>query len=83
MGLTCRVSVWALALAMLAVPLAYAQSQATTGVIQGFAQDDTGAALPGVAITMTNTDTGFTKTVVSEASGRFFSRLSCHLVPTP
>ena len=75
MGLTCRVSVWALALAVLVAPLALAQSQATTGVIQGFAQDETGSALPGVAITMTNADTGFTRTVVSEASGRFYSAL--------
>jgi len=75
MGFTCRVSVWALALAVLVVPLAFAQSQATTGVIQGFAQDESGAALPGVTVTMTNTDTGFIRTVVSEASGRFFSAL--------
>jgi hypothetical protein len=60
---------------VLAAPLAFAQSQATTGVIQGFAQDESGAALPGVSITMTNTDTGFTRTVVSEASGRFYSAL--------
>jgi hypothetical protein len=70
-----RVIVWALAVALLSAPLAFAQSQATTGVIQGFAQDEEGAPLPGVTITMTNNDTGFTKTVVSEASGRFFSPL--------
>jgi outer membrane receptor protein involved in Fe transport len=75
MGFSCRVSIWALALAVLAVPLVFAQSQATTGVIQGFAQDESGAALPGVTITMTNTDTGFIRSVVSEASGRFYSAL--------
>ena len=72
---SCRVSVWALALALLVAPSLHAQSQATTGVIQGFAQDESGAPLPGVTVTMTNNDTGFSKTVVSEASGRFFSPL--------
>ena len=72
---SCRVLVWALALALLVAPNLFAQSQATTGVIQGFAQDETGAPLPGVTVTMTNNDTGFSKTVVSEASGRFFSPL--------
>ncbi len=72
---SCRVLLWALALALLVAPSLFAQSQATTGVIQGFAQDESGAPLPGVTVTMTNNETGFTKSVASEASGRFFSPL--------
>jgi len=73
MRFSLRVSLWALALVLLAVPVAFAQSQATTGLIQGSVQDESGAAVPGVAIAMTNTATSFTRTVISDASGRFRS----------
>ncbi len=50
---------------------ARAQSQITTGVIDGTATDATGAALPGVTIEARNVDTNFTRTSVSAADGRF------------
>ena len=50
---------------------ARAQSQITTGVIDGMATDATGAALPGVTIDARNVDTNFTRTAVSAADGRF------------
>ena len=50
---------------------ARAQSQITTGVIDGMATDATGAALPGVTIEARNVDTNFTRTSVTAADGRF------------
>ncbi|MEK6376060.1 MAG: carboxypeptidase regulatory-like domain-containing protein [Acidobacteriota bacterium] len=49
----------------------FAQSQATTGVIEGTVTDDTGAALPGVTVTIRNTATNFQQTVVTDSAGRF------------
>lgn len=60
----------ALAAAVL-VPPVLAQSQATTGVIEGIAVDETGSPLPGVTVTLTNTATNFTQTLVTDARGRF------------
>lgn len=48
-----------------------AQSQATTGVIEGTVTDESGAVLPGVTVTLTNTATGFEQVLVSSANGRF------------
>src|SRR5262245_7031045 len=50
---------------------AMAQSQITTGVIQGDVRDATGALLPGVTVAVTNTDTNLTQTRVTETNGRF------------
>jgi len=49
----------------------FAQSQATTGVIEGTVVDATGAALPGVTVVMKNTATNFEQTTVTDRSGRF------------
>ncbi len=49
----------------------FAQSQATTGNIEGRVVDQQGAAVPGVSITATNQDTGFEKTVQSNDEGNF------------
>jgi hypothetical protein len=49
----------------------HAQSQATTGVIEGTVEDETGAALPGVTVILTNTATNFQKVVVTDGNGRF------------
>src|SRR6267142_2292766 len=43
----------------------FAQSQAINGSIEGTIKDSSGAALPGVTITITNTDTGAQRVVVS------------------
>lgn len=50
---------------------AFAQSQATTGVIEGVVTDETGAILPGVTITLRNTGTNFEQVVVTGREGRF------------
>jgi len=46
-----------------------AQSQAMNGSIEGTVKDSSGAALPGVTVTVTNTDTGAQRTVVSNDEG--------------
>jgi hypothetical protein len=50
---------------------AAAQTQITTGVIQGTVTDPTGGSLPGVSIEARNVDTNLTRTQVTEADGRF------------
>lgn len=49
----------------------FAQSQATTGVIEGTVADSSGAALPGVTVSIRNTATNFEKIEVTDGSGRF------------
>src|SRR3954463_2755633 len=51
--------------------LALAQSQATTGVIEGTVVDASGAVLPGVTVTVRNTATNYEQTVVTDRDGRF------------
>ena len=51
--------------------LAGAQSQATTGVIEGTVVDETGGRLPGASVTLTNTGTNFTRELITDADGRF------------
>src|SRR5712691_5442838 len=58
-------------LALLLPSLVYAQSQATTGVIEGTVVDATGAALPGVTVSMKNTATNYEQNVVTDGAGRF------------
>src|SRR5712691_2424117 len=50
---------------------AYAQSQATTGVIEGTVVDESGAAAPGATVTLKNTATNFERVVTTDADGRF------------
>ena len=50
---------------------AFAQTQITTGVIEGVATDATGAALPGVTVEARNADTNFTRSTVTGGDGRF------------
>lgn len=44
---------------------------ADTGTLAGTTQDSTGAILPGVTVTVTNTATGLTRTVTSNDNGRW------------
>src|SRR5687767_10981675 len=64
-----------LILALLAVTVfattASAQSQITTGVIQGTVSDPTGATVPGVTVEARNVDTNMVRTIVTEGDGRF------------
>ena len=50
---------------------ALAQSQAINGSIEGTIKDSSGAALPGVTVTITNTDTGAQRVVVSGGEGTY------------
>ena len=54
----------------LAMPAA-AQSQATNGSIEGTITDSSGGRLPGVSVTVTNTETGAQRTVVTNDAGIF------------
>jgi carboxypeptidase family protein len=57
---------------VLVIPSAlFAQSQATTGVIEGTVVDASGAFLPGVTVTVKNTATNFEQTTVTDRAGRF------------
>jgi Carboxypeptidase regulatory-like domain len=58
------------AVAVLAAPVAAAaQAQAANGNIEGSVHDTTGAALPGVTVTVTNMDTGSSRTSMTNADG--------------
>ncbi len=48
-----------------------AYAQQTIGIIRGVVADETGGVLPGVDITARNTDTGITRTTISDDEGRF------------
>ncbi|HSP15680.1 MAG TPA: carboxypeptidase regulatory-like domain-containing protein [Thermoanaerobaculia bacterium] len=64
-------SVLLLSLILLLPATLFAQSQATTGVIEGVVTDPSGAALPGVTVTLRNTETNYTQTVITDSGGRF------------
>ena len=49
----------------------FAQSQATTGNIEGRVLDPNGAAVPDVNVSATNKNTGFGKTVLADSEGNF------------
>src|SRR5262249_49071885 len=49
----------------------WAQSQATTGIIEGSVTDASGGALPGATVSLKNTATGFEQTVTTDREGRF------------
>ncbi len=67
-----RTGIACLTLLLAALPGALlAQSQATTGVIEGTVSDEGGAPLPGAAVALRNTDTNFEKTTTTGADGRF------------
>ncbi len=53
-----------------AIP-AHAQSQATTAQVTGVVTDAQGGVLPGATATITNDDTGYTRSAVSNAEGFF------------
>jgi hypothetical protein len=56
------------------VPAA-AQSQATNGTIEGIVRDGSGAVLPGVTLTVKNTDTGLERVVVTNEAGAYRAQL--------
>src|SRR5687768_5224059 len=58
------------ALLAAAVP-ARAQSQATTGVIEGVVSDESGAPVPSASVSLRNTATNFERVVNTDNDGRF------------
>src|SRR4029079_322970 len=62
---------WWVASLLVALSVAHplAQSQAINGTIEGTITDQSGAAVPGVTVTISNIDTGDTRVVVSNATG--------------
>src|SRR2546428_13044015 len=46
-------------------------AQVTTATIVGVVQDASGAAIPGVSITIKNVETGITRTATSDEGGRY------------
>src|SRR2546425_12583098 len=68
----CRVMGALILFAIALIPVGVrAQSQATTGVIEGTVSDETGGRLPGATVTLVNTGTNFTRGVATDADGRF------------
>jgi hypothetical protein len=65
---TSFIGLWLLIAA--ALPAA-AQSTAINASIEGLVKDTSGAALPGVTITITNTDTGAQRVIVSGGEGEY------------
>src|SRR5688572_33038501 len=51
--------------------LTFGQSQSTSGNIEGRIIDSSGAVVPGAAVSATNQDTGFGKTVLSDDDGNY------------
>src|SRR5437764_510594 len=66
-----RFSRLALLLVVLLPAAVFAQSQATTGVIEGTVVDASGAALPGVTVTIHNTATNYEQQAITDSGGRF------------
>ncbi|HUF11362.1 MAG TPA: carboxypeptidase regulatory-like domain-containing protein [Rhodothermales bacterium] len=56
---------------ILATGMAFAQTTSTTGEINGTVADNTGAVLPGVTVTATNTQTGLVRTTVTTSEGQY------------
>jgi Carboxypeptidase regulatory-like domain len=52
-----------------------ASAQETTGTITGVASDQTGAVLPGVSVTIKNTNTGISRTFVTNEAGLYTASL--------
>src|SRR5258705_1028512 len=65
-----------LPMVLLAVAVsAAAWAQETTGTITGSVTDQTGAVLPGVSITLRNTNTEVSRTVVTNENGSYTATL--------
>ncbi len=65
-----RAGLAAVTAALLATPV-QAQSTAANGAIEGLVRDTTGAALPGANVTVTNVDTGTSRTVATGGDGSY------------
>src|ERR1700739_834969 len=66
-----RLFTLALAVAVVLMTGSHLMGQTDTGRIQGTVTDNTGAAISGATITLTNTDTSRVRTVTSDGAGNF------------
>jgi hypothetical protein len=66
-----RLAAMGLPLMLILASGARAQTQITTGVIQGTILDEQGAAVPGANLEVKNVDTNFTRTLTTDSDGRF------------
>ncbi len=63
---------WVLALAVVLAFSGTASAQTLeSGQVGGSVKDETGAVVPGASVTLTNTETGLTRTIVSNAQGAY------------
>ena len=62
-------------LTLLIAPLIVAQTQITTGTIQGSVVDANGAAVPGANVEIKNLDTNAVRSVPTDDEGRFVAPL--------
>src|SRR6185369_16101679 len=62
-------------LTLLIAPAIVAQTQITTGTIQGTVIDANGAFVPGANVEIKNLDTNFTRTLTTDEEGRFVAPL--------
>ena len=58
-------------IALFGAATAHAQSTAANGAIEGTVVDNSGGVLPGVTVTVSNTETGTTRSVVTNESGLY------------
>ena len=49
-----------------------ASAQTTSATLQGIVRDGSGAVLPGVAVTVRNEETGFTRSATSDGRGAYY-----------
>ena len=61
----------AAALLLIFVAVGSARAQAPTGAIAGIAMDASGAAVPGVSVSVANRDTGQSRTAITSTEGRY------------
>ena len=67
--------IFAIAILMISGVGVFAQSQATTGTVQGTIVDPNGAVVSGATVMVKNLETGFERTVTTNSDG--FSRPRC------
>ncbi|HJU56671.1 MAG TPA: TonB-dependent receptor, partial [Pyrinomonadaceae bacterium] len=66
-----KVCLLCLLISLASSPPVFAQSQITTGVVQGTVSDPNGAVLPGATVEVVNLETNLTKNVTTDDDGRF------------
>ncbi|MEP6536829.1 MAG: TonB-dependent receptor [Bryobacteraceae bacterium] len=65
-----KISVFAIVFCLIS-GLAFGQSQATTGSIEGTVSDSSGRSLPNASVSLVNTGTNFTRELATDDEGRF------------